>query len=208
MPIVSKRRWQSQMMNPLATPRPDVKLLLCAMSLLAWSPNQQGARSTARTVEYMSLKRALLDAEMAGLLTVPLLQTTVLISLYEVGHAIYPAAYMSIGSCVRLGLALDLEKQCQKGVHSTPNDLEEEEERRRVWWAIVILDRYENPAPFDLNRISTHSAVDMPRKFLQRVPSSAVSRLLTPQQDSPTKDSSKSRAAPFRSATLGGPRLG
>jgi hypothetical protein len=128
-------------MNPLATPRPDVQLLLCSMSLVVWSPTSHGARLNPRTEHYLSLKRALLDAETAGILSLPLLQAMVLISIYELGHAIYPAAYMSIGHCVRLGLALELEKQCQADLDSKLYDLEEQEERRRVWWAIFILDR-------------------------------------------------------------------
>lgn len=131
------------MMNPLTRPRPDVKLLLCAMSLISWSPYQHGMRSTPRTSEYLSLKRAFLDAELAGLLTIPLLQAMILTSVYELGHAIYPAAYISIGSCVRLGLALELEKQSQQRLDLTLSEMEEAEEERRVWWAVVILDRYE-----------------------------------------------------------------
>jgi hypothetical protein len=61
--------------------------------------------------------------------------------IYELGHAIYPAAYMSIGSCVRLALALELEKQRQLDLDSSQYDLEDQEERRRVWWAVIILDR-------------------------------------------------------------------
>ena len=42
----------------------------------------------------------------------------ILTAIYEYAHAIYPAAYITIGTCARYGL-----------------------ERRRFWWAIVILDR-------------------------------------------------------------------
>ncbi|OQV03459.1 Fungal specific transcription factor domain-containing protein [Cladophialophora immunda] len=93
-----------------------------------------------------------------GHLSLPLLQGMILISIYELGHAIYPAAYMSIGNCVRLGLALELEKQCQSDLDLTSYDLEEQEERRRTWWAIFTLDRVHiqsrptspDPRPADL----------------------------------------------------------
>jgi hypothetical protein len=128
-------------MDPYAPPRTDVQLLLFSMNLVMWSPSQRGRRLNPRTEQYLSLKRTFLDAETAGLLSVPLLQAMLLTSIYELGHAIYPAAYMSIGSCVRLALALELEKQRQLDLDSSQYDLEDQEERRRVWWAVIILDR-------------------------------------------------------------------
>ena len=71
-----------------------------------------------------------------------LLQAGILIAVYEIGHAIYPEAYLSIGHCGRLGQAI--------GLHDTtgvpqlalePESEDEIEERRRVWWAVYILDR-------------------------------------------------------------------
>ena len=76
-----------------------------------------------------------------GMLSVSLLQSMILGAIYELGHAIYPAGYMSIGSCVKLGMALDLEKQCRSDPDSRTSDVEEQEEQRRVWWVIYILDR-------------------------------------------------------------------
>jgi hypothetical protein len=140
MPIVSRRRWELQVIYPQSL-LPTARLLLCSMSLVAWSPISNDPRQNPRTEKYLALKRAFLDAETTGHLSLPLLQGMILLSIYELGHAIYPAAYMSIGTCVRLGLALELEKQRQLDLDSTSYDLEEQEERRRTWWAIFILDR-------------------------------------------------------------------
>jgi hypothetical protein len=141
MPIVSKRRWGGQFMDPIAASRPDSRLLICAMGLLIWSPMHLGIKLSPRTNVYLEIKRSLLDAENLGLFTLPLLQCMVLTSVYEIGHAIYPAGYMSIGHCVKMGLALGLEKLSHQDLKASAYDADEQEERKRVWWAIIILDR-------------------------------------------------------------------
>ena len=60
-----------------------------------------------------------------------------LLCLYELRHAIYPSAFISISACTHYtringGKALSTTKVLT---------LVEVEERRRIWWAIVILDR-------------------------------------------------------------------
>ncbi|PTB35153.1 hypothetical protein M441DRAFT_32229 [Trichoderma asperellum CBS 433.97] len=89
---------------------------------------------------YTTAKNFLSRLESNGSVSLLCLQAMVLIALYEYGHAIYPAAWMIIGSCVRYSDLLDL----------TPRDYlmlgqattwTEAEERRRVWWSIYILDK-------------------------------------------------------------------
>ena len=72
-----------------------------------------------------------------------MLQAAVLIAVYEVGHAIYPAAYLTIGACARYGTMLGIDKLGLDlmGDSLGPLSWIEVEERRRVWWAVVLLDR-------------------------------------------------------------------
>ncbi|OQE46162.1 hypothetical protein PENCOP_c001G01587 [Penicillium coprophilum] len=69
------------------------------------------------------------------------LQAGVLVALCELGHGIYPGAFLSIGTCARYAYALGINVS-----RTVPSrrvlTLVEVEERRRVWWAIVILDRF------------------------------------------------------------------
>lgn len=64
----------------------------------------------------------------------------VLIALYEIGHGIYPSAYVSIGTCARYGLALGLDRELNV-FDNSPRRWIELEEKRRAWWAVLILDR-------------------------------------------------------------------
>lgn len=74
MPIVSRRRWQAHLINPLAALRVDVHLLLYAMGLVVRSPIQQGPKLSPQTDRYLSMKRAFLDAKIAGFLSLQFLQ--------------------------------------------------------------------------------------------------------------------------------------
>ncbi|MCJ1246722.1 hypothetical protein MMC30_003931 [Trapelia coarctata] len=144
MPLISKKRFYDYLMNPLSQlshPRADLTILIFCMKLINWSPVKQ-TQDKAKTPAYLAAKRILLAAELDGMLTLQILQASIIVLIYEVGHAIYPAAYMSVGSCAKYGLALGIDKQ--RAISSTASilDILEEEERRRAWWAIVVFDRF------------------------------------------------------------------
>ncbi|UKZ81898.1 hypothetical protein TrVFT333_009674 [Trichoderma virens FT-333] len=67
------------------------------------------------------------------------LQAKVLLAYYELGHAIYPAAYLATGSCAKYGIALGLHNASHQTVQTL--SLDEAEERLRTWWAILVLER-------------------------------------------------------------------
>jgi hypothetical protein len=136
MPIISKKRFYEHLLNPLLQPRTDVAMLCLCMRLITWLPSD--SEKSPETTIYLTAKRCFTEAETAGILTIQGLQAGLLISLYEVGHAMYPSAYISIGSCARYGFALGIN---WKAVAPSYTWIELEE-RRRVWWAVVILERF------------------------------------------------------------------
>ena len=86
------------------------------------------------------MKHFHLQVEGSSVFSVPVLQAGVLLALYEIGHAIYPAAFLSVGACARYGHALGI--NCSGSLQTRRVlTLVEVEERRKTWWAIVILDR-------------------------------------------------------------------
>jgi hypothetical protein len=141
LPILSSKHFANNVLQPLPSLSADVLLLLACMKVMAWAPSGD---SNPRTPSYTAAKRYLLEAEITGVLSVSMLQALIILNLYEIGHAIYPAAYLSIGSCARYGMALGLDRQTAVDLNGRDLTLFEQEERRRAWWVIVILDRYMN----------------------------------------------------------------
>ena len=68
------------------------------------------------------------------------LQASLLIATYEMSHAIYPAAYMSVGYCVTQALTLGIQNKEAPQLLKSPRSWVEWDERVRVWWQIIIFD--------------------------------------------------------------------
>lgn len=120
---------------------PDLALLFLAMKLITTVPTPE-MRSAADSHLYAACKRFLAQLESAGTLSVLYLQAMILVALYEFSHAIYPAAWMTSGACVRYAAMLGLPSyQESSTILGQCTTWTEAEERRRVWWATHILDR-------------------------------------------------------------------
>lgn len=137
MPFISKKLFYERHINPLARPRTDISLLCLCMKIFSEFNNDP------QTQVYVLAKHYIVEIEVAGTFTLQTLQAHLLIAIYELGHGIYPSAYLSIITCAARGIALDLEKELTDCTTSEFTWVEREE-RRRVWWAIIILERFEN----------------------------------------------------------------
>ncbi|KAL7808705.1 N-terminal binuclear Zn cluster-containing/DNA binding domain-containing protein [Trichoderma gracile] len=137
MPIISKPQFCANLLNRLTYQRAELFLLVLSMKLCCARQNPWNA-PLYETVKLLHFK-----IETSGVLSVLVLQAGILIALYELGHAIYPAAFLSVGSCARYATALGIDKTVLLSTSGKAQWIEEEE-RRRIWWAILVLDRYLN----------------------------------------------------------------
>ncbi|KAK6214964.1 fungal specific transcription factor domain-containing protein [Colletotrichum tabaci] len=155
LPIISKKRMQ--MGVTLAQGGPDLAMLFLAMQLATARPEPGVA--PAHLAVYRAAKRFLSLLENGGATSLMVLQSMVLIAYFEYAHGVYPAAWITIASCVRYADFLGL-----SGFHKgnvllkAPTTVTELEERSRTWWAILVLDRiiclgnqkrYLSPEPHD-----------------------------------------------------------
>jgi hypothetical protein len=142
MPIISNKRLFDAMLNPMTEPDSGLPLLLLTMKVVLWHPPTYQS-SDPKIEAYLIAKQVIAEAIMAGLLSLDLLQAQILLAIFELGHAIYPAAYLSIGACARYGSALGVDASLNPGfqVQNSSIGVLETEERRRTWWSILILDR-------------------------------------------------------------------
>jgi hypothetical protein len=138
MPIISKKRMN--LGHSLRDGSPDLAMLFLAMKLVASHP-VSGIASTENPL-YNASKGFLSLLESGGTISIIHLQAMVLVAIYELGHSIYPAAWMTVAACTRyadiLGLPNYQDACLALGQCLTWTEMEE---RRRLWWAIFVLDR-------------------------------------------------------------------
>nr|POF19964.1 hypothetical protein CFP56_52213 [Quercus suber] len=134
MPVVSRVHFYGSLMNPSWKADPSLVTLLLGMKLVLARPEE----ADLRTELYTLTKEFQLRMEMAGFLSIYLIQSSILTALYEMGHAIYPGAFTTVSTCARYALALGITGTVQ----AQGRAWSEQEERNRTWWAIITLDRH------------------------------------------------------------------
>ncbi|KAI1608415.1 hypothetical protein EDD36DRAFT_98280 [Exophiala viscosa] len=143
LPFISKKRMQLTLSNPAMELSFDFALLLLSMKLITQVPSK--GLQCVRSPLYFLAKRMCFLAESNALMSLQTLQANVLVAAYEIGHAIYPAAYLSAGHCARFGHVLGInDRRHAPQVLKRVGAWAEVEEQKRTWWAIMLLDRYVN----------------------------------------------------------------
>ncbi|KIX07922.1 uncharacterized protein Z518_02576 [Rhinocladiella mackenziei CBS 650.93] len=144
LPFISKKRMELTLCNPSIELSLELALLLLAMKLIIQVPS--GDSPGIRSPLYTLTKRHFSRAESVGLISLQTLQASILIAAYEIGHAIYPAAYLTTGHCARLGHALGLNdrRHAPQALKKKIGAWAEIEEMKRTWWATMLLDRHVN----------------------------------------------------------------
>lgn len=141
MPIVNRKRHVAAVLNPL-TPcrRPTALLALCMKLCCLPVLDDTGAE---RTSLYRLAKRFYSEVESTEDLSVQVLQAAICIAIFEIGDAIYPAAYLTVGVCARYGIAMGLDhvNKEREGGDNRAASWMDIEEARRAWWGILVLDR-------------------------------------------------------------------
>ncbi|KAF5675574.1 Zn(II)2Cys6 transcription factor [Fusarium denticulatum] len=118
----------------------DVLVFLALEALI--SQSNEHTISPQSNPSYLKAKHGSFIAESGGIINIRLIQVLTLIGSYELGHRMYPAAYLTIGQAVRLATMVGLHSQKDaKQLFVEPETWTLCEEQRRTWWAIVMLDR-------------------------------------------------------------------
>ncbi|KAK8908994.1 hypothetical protein ACHAPC_000144 [Botrytis cinerea] len=140
LPIISHKRLERTLNTPARDSNADLVLLFLCMKLITSKPvDGQGC---GQNPMYIAAKRFLALLEASGMVSLILLQASILITLYEYGQAIYPAAWMSAGWCSRYAVLLGINDFDTSPSLVGPVDTwTEQEERYRTWWGVLILDR-------------------------------------------------------------------
>lgn len=138
LPVISKRKVYDRLLNPLLPLRIDSVFLCLCMKLLALPLENENPW----TAEYYATTRLFIDIQAAGVLSMETLQGYILVAVYELGHAMYPAAQTSLGISLKIALSLGMGWNCSTEKTSSSMAWIDTEERRRTWWAIFMLERF------------------------------------------------------------------
>ena len=107
LPFISRKRMDLGI--PLQNGGPDLAMLFFAMKLVT-TPAARAPSAASNNPLYVTSKAFMAMFEADGAVSLLCLQSMILIALYEYGHAVYPAAWMTVGACARyagvLGIAL------------------------------------------------------------------------------------------------------
>lgn len=143
-PILCRKRFEVMLDSDNFTPPPDLALLFAVMFLL--NDEASNCRASTRTSIYWNIKHFANVLEANTIVTPEVSQAYILLTLYELGHAIYPAAYLSLGKCATMAKALGLDdRENAPQMKRRYGSWAKLEELRRIWWAVVLLDRYGFP---------------------------------------------------------------
>ncbi|KAI0965285.1 hypothetical protein F4678DRAFT_453025 [Xylaria arbuscula] len=135
MPFIPRQELREKLPGRVTQPDgEDILLFACMRNLTEPLKEEDPA-----TKQYMAIKSIFVGAEVAGTITVGLLQALLLLLLYEFGHGLYPSAYMTLGTCIQHLVVLGV-----SGAGLSPIGAQswvEQEKRRRLWWAVFVMER-------------------------------------------------------------------
>lgn len=138
-PFISQRRLLQRFNDVPIQSDPSAAALLISMKLVTGclQPDED-----PQTPLYRLATQHLSFVASAGSVSLLLLQATLLVAVYEIGHAIYPAAYLSIGNAARLGQLMGIHDRLDaKELFREAETWTSREEERRTWWFVTFLDR-------------------------------------------------------------------
>ncbi|TVY86578.1 hypothetical protein LAWI1_G007127 [Lachnellula willkommii] len=144
-PVISISRLRSRLPPTWDEAPLDFALLtLCILLITATPPSSPEDESNTSEFKstYLYIKSSLASIEGLGVNSFLVVQSRILVTLFEVGHGFYPAAYISIGAIIRAADALEIGPWVDASPSASPNKEEKREETTLIWGGILILDRY------------------------------------------------------------------
>jgi hypothetical protein len=104
------------------------------------SPDDDNDHSEFKSL-YLYTKSSMTSTEGLGINSFLIVQSRILVTLFEVMHGFYPAAYISIGATVRAADALEIHPGADDSPSHSLDDGAAREETGLTWCGILILDR-------------------------------------------------------------------
>ncbi|RDW77840.1 hypothetical protein BP6252_05893 [Coleophoma cylindrospora] len=147
-PFISRKRLNQGIRANASTETAGLALLLLCMKLVTDTPL---VSSAAESQLYREARSYLNTIEEVSPMSLYMLQSLVLVALFEMGHGIFPAAYLTVGRATRIAVLSGVhDRKTATQLFQMPQTWTYWEEERRTWWAISILERCLNIGPTGL----------------------------------------------------------
>ncbi|KAL2060622.1 hypothetical protein VTL71DRAFT_9263 [Oculimacula yallundae] len=140
-PVLSEHNYYEHLPITFTQPCAEYSLLSLSMALIVSIPSEKETRETFSSL-YMLVKSSIAIVEAANIHSLRVVQSRLLVSLFEVGHAIEPAAFMSLGTTARAAAAIGLNQALDGYAGTNEETITDSELELRIWWGIVMLDRW------------------------------------------------------------------
>lgn len=140
LPVIAEGTYLERISSLESQFTPDFSLLTLCIFLLGVIPSD-GEMSVGMRSLYTQIKGGIASLEAMGVNSLDLLQCRLLLTVFEVGHGMYPAAYISMGGNVRAAVTLGVNAASSKERQRIFKTTERAEEARLTWRGIVITDR-------------------------------------------------------------------
>ena len=147
LPIIGQDSFYSSLQN--SSPTPHFSTLLLSMILISHLSSKISTIGEGNGKEdlYPTLKSIYSLLLSMGKISLELIQTGVIIAAYEHCQALHQDAWLSIGTCARMGQVLGLHHVIQQPVPKEKEERAGFETKRCLWWGVVALERYVLPWP-------------------------------------------------------------
>ncbi|KNG80510.1 hypothetical protein ANOM_010058 [Aspergillus nomiae NRRL 13137] len=172
-PILAEAPFYECLSHIFTHPSPDLSLLTLCMVLLGANPVKDEITPRMRSL-YILVKGYIASLEAIDVNSLELLQCRLLLTIFEVGHGLYPAAYISIGANVRAAVALGANEASKAELEKTFKSSEKADEARCTWRGIVITDRYVS--------LESNKGPIIPKALLSGADSDSFDLALTPSK--------------------------
>lgn len=148
-PVISEPKLCNQLSSNWHDATLDLAVLCLAIELFS-TPPSLGPKEERVGSDFMSLylctKGWIVSMEGLGINSLEVVQSRLLITLFEVAHGLYPAAYISIGATVRAAEALSVYSGADVALSLFVAKVVDKEESMKTWIGILVLDRLVAPS--------------------------------------------------------------
>jgi hypothetical protein len=138
-PILSELSYYERLTGVFVQPGAEYSVLSLSMMLIITTPPEKDTLDSFTSL-YILVKSSIAIVEAANINSLEIVQSRLLVSLFEFGHGM-PAAFISIAATVRAAVAIGLNETIKSPCTDVSANCSKLEEGLRVWWGIVMVDR-------------------------------------------------------------------